>query len=75
VSASSGRTGPRGRPRAHGSSATTGVSRSNGRVLTADPGREFAFVTEEGGRESTVWRYQFAPVRDGILVTESYEVR
>ena len=24
-----------------------------GRVLMADPGREFAFVTEEGGREST----------------------
>ena len=47
----------------------------HGRVLTADPGREFAFVTEEGGRESTVWRYQFAPVHDGTLVTESYEVR
>ena len=29
----------------------------HGRILTADPGREFAFVTEEGGRESTVWRY------------------
>src|SRR5215475_2616666 len=28
-----------------------------------------------GGRESTVWRYQFAPVHDGTLVTESYEVR
>jgi hypothetical protein len=24
----------------------------HGRILTADPGREFAFVTEEGGRES-----------------------
>jgi len=31
----------------------------HGRVLAADPGREFAFVTEEGGRESTVWRYRF----------------
>ena len=30
-----------------------------GRVLVADPGREFAFVTEEGGHESTVWRYRF----------------
>ena len=30
-----------------------------GRVLVADPGREFAFVTEEGGRESTEWRYRF----------------
>ena len=33
-----------------------------GRVLAADPGREFAFVTEEGGRESTVWRYRFEAV-------------
>lgn len=46
-----------------------------GRVLTADPGREFAFVTEEGGRESTVWRYRFEPVQGGTRVTESYEVR
>jgi Polyketide cyclase / dehydrase and lipid transport len=46
-----------------------------GRVLAADPGREFAFVTEEGGRESTVWRYRFEPVDGGTQVTESYEVR
>ncbi|HTT86703.1 MAG TPA: SRPBCC family protein [Acidimicrobiales bacterium] len=46
-----------------------------GRVLTAEPGREFAFVTEEGGRESTLWRYRFEPVDGGTRVTESYEVR
>ncbi len=46
-----------------------------GRVLVADPGRQFAFVTEEGGRESTVWRYRFEPVDGGTRVTESYEVR
>jgi Polyketide cyclase / dehydrase and lipid transport len=46
-----------------------------GRVLAADPGREFAFVTEEGGRESTVWRYRFEPVAGGTRVTESYQVR
>ncbi len=46
-----------------------------GRVLAADPGREFAFVTEEGGRESTVWRYRFERVPGGTRVTESYEVR
>ena len=46
-----------------------------GRVLTADRGREFAFVTEEGGRESTVWRYRFETVEEGTRVTESYEVR
>ena len=33
----------------------------HGRVLVADPGREFEFITDEGGRESTVWRYQFQP--------------
>jgi hypothetical protein len=46
-----------------------------GRILTADAGREFAFVTEEGGRESTVWRYLFEPVAAGTRVTESYEVK
>ena len=46
-----------------------------GRVLTADPGREFAFVTEEGGRESTEWRYRLEPVEGGTRVTESYTVR
>ena len=46
-----------------------------GRVLAADPGREFAFVTEEGGKESTIWRYQLEPVDDGTRITESYEVK
>lgn len=46
-----------------------------GRVLTADPGREFSFVTEEGGRESTVWGYRFEPVEGGTRVTEFYDVR
>jgi hypothetical protein len=48
----------------------------HGRVLTADPGREFAFVTEEGGHESTVWTYRFEPTADGgTRVTESYDVK
>jgi hypothetical protein len=48
----------------------------HGRVLVADPGREFAFITDEGGRESTVWRYRLEPRGDGrTRVTESYEVR
>jgi uncharacterized protein YndB with AHSA1/START domain len=46
-----------------------------GRVLTADPGRELAFITEEGGREGTVWRYRFERTADGTRVTESYDVR
>src|SRR5207253_73588 len=33
----------------------------HGRVLAADPGREFAFITQEGNRDSTVWRYRFEP--------------
>ncbi|HUK70980.1 MAG TPA: SRPBCC family protein [Streptosporangiaceae bacterium] len=47
----------------------------HGRILIADPSREFVFVTEEGGRESTVWLYRFEPVEGGTRVTESYEVR
>jgi hypothetical protein len=47
----------------------------HGRVLTAQAGREFAFVTDEGGRESTVWRYRFQAEAGGTRVTESYEVR
>ena len=46
-----------------------------GRVLVADPGREFAFVTEEGGKESTIWRYRFDAGDGGTRVTESYEVK
>ena len=46
-----------------------------GRVLTADRAHEFAFVTEEGGRESTLWRYRFDQAGDGTQVTESYDVR
>jgi hypothetical protein len=45
-----------------------------GTVLTADRGREFAFATEEGGREGTVWRYRFEPAAGGTRVTESYKV-
>jgi uncharacterized membrane protein len=48
----------------------------HGRVLAADRGREFAFITDEGGRESTEWRYRFEPLADGrTRVTESYLVR
>jgi hypothetical protein len=46
-----------------------------GRVLVADPGREFSFATEKGGKESTIWRYQLEAVDDGTRITESYEVK
>ena len=47
----------------------------HGRVLTAERGQEFAFITDEGGRESTMWRYRFEPAGGATRVTESYEVR
>lgn len=47
----------------------------HGRVLVAERGKEFAFITDEGGRESTLWRYRFEPTRHGTRVTEGYEVR
>lgn len=46
----------------------------HGTVVSADRGREFAFATEEGGREGTVWSYRFEPLDGGTLVTEAYRV-
>ena len=43
-------------------------------VLTADPGREFSFATEEGGQEGVEWRYRIEAVEGGTRVTESYEI-
>ncbi len=45
-----------------------------GRVLSAESARQFSFVTEEGGRESTEWRYSLEPVDGGTRVTETYVV-
>jgi len=45
-----------------------------GRVLRAKSGSEFAFVTEEGGKDSTEWCYLLEPVEGGTRVTESYMV-
>jgi len=44
------------------------------RVLAADEGREFAFVTETGGKELTKWTYRFEPESGGAKVTESFEM-
>lgn len=44
-----------------------------GKVVTADPGHEFAFTTYVKERESTRWRYTFEPSAGGTTVTESYE--
>lgn len=47
----------------------------HGQVLKAERGREFTFITDEGGRPSTLWRYSFEPTVNGTRVTEGYEVR
>jgi uncharacterized protein YndB with AHSA1/START domain len=60
----------------HNRGAPAGLLRwsRKGTVLAAERGREFAFATEEGGKEGVVWRYRFEPVERGTKVTESYEV-
>ena len=45
-----------------------------GRVVVADPGREFAFATLEGDGDGTRWRYRFEHSGTGTDVVESYEV-
>jgi hypothetical protein len=47
----------------------------HGEVLAAVRGTEFTFITDEGGRPSTLWRYRFEPTPNGTRVTEGYEVR
>lgn len=47
----------------------------HGEVLAAEPGKEFTFITDEGGRPSTLWRYRFEPTANGTRVIEGYEVR
>ena len=46
-----------------------------GRVITAEQGREFAFVTEEGGHESTIWRFCFEPFDGRTRIVETYDVK
>lgn len=45
-------------------------------VVTADPGREFAFRTIPAGPavDSTIWSYRFDPVEGGTRVTHGYEM-
>jgi hypothetical protein len=44
------------------------------RVVTADEGREFAFVVGHLWRDMTKWTYRFEPQGDGTTVTESFEM-
>lgn len=43
-------------------------------VVSADPGREFAFARTEPFAGTVEWRYRFEPDATGTQVTESYEV-
>ncbi len=53
-----------------------GVARwsTTSRVVTADPGAEFAFVTGHLGRDMTRWSYRFDTTPSGTQVTESFEM-
>ena len=44
------------------------------RVVVADSGREFAFVTTYLGSDMTKWTYRFEPAPNGARVTESFEM-
>ncbi len=44
------------------------------RIVVADPGREFAFVTGHLGRDMTRWSYRFETTSDATKVTESFEM-
>ncbi len=44
------------------------------RVVAADRGREFAFVTTHGGHDETRWTYRFGRDADGTTVTETFEM-
>lgn len=44
------------------------------RIVVADPGREFAFVTGHLGRDMTLWSYRFEATSSATKVTESFEM-
>jgi len=44
------------------------------RVVVADAGREFAFVTTYLGSDMTKWTYHFESAPSGATVTESFEM-
>jgi hypothetical protein len=70
-----GATGPAVGARFKGTNRN-GVARwsTKPRVVAADEGREFAFVTRWLGRDMTRWSYRFEPSGDRTTVTESFEM-
>jgi polyketide cyclase/dehydrase/lipid transport protein len=71
-----GATGPAVGARFKGSNSR-GLARwsTKSRVVAADAGAEFAFVTGHLGRDMTRWSYRFEATADGTLVTESFEMQ
>ncbi len=43
-------------------------------VIEAERGRSFAFAVGGSTKPSTVWRYRFELIPDGVEVTESFEL-
>jgi len=70
-----GATGPAVGARFKGSNRR-GVARwsTKPRVVVADPGQEFAFVTGHLGQDMTRWSYRFESTPGGTNVTESFEM-
>jgi uncharacterized protein YndB with AHSA1/START domain len=48
--------------------------RTKPRIVTADPGHEFAFVVPHLRRDLTRWTYRFVAEGAGTTVTESFEL-
>jgi hypothetical protein len=43
-------------------------------IVTAEEGRQFAFVTNHRGHDETKWTYRFEADSGGTMVTESFEM-
>jgi len=44
------------------------------RVKACEPGKEFTFAVEAGGKAVNTWSYKLEPAGDGTDVTESFEL-
>ncbi len=44
------------------------------RVKACEPGKEFTFAVEAGGKAVNTWSYKLVPAGDGTDVTESFEL-
>ncbi len=70
-----GATGPAVGARFKGSNSH-GLARwsTTTKIVAAESGREFAFVTTHLGRDMTRWSYRLEPASNGTVITESFEM-